>query len=79
MAAKNGLSNTWALEHEMVSLNQIFQQVDGLKLGLVGRKSRQKSIFLPLEDIRPGYPKNDVVQLEYKEYMKDTIHNLDVF
>ena len=25
----------------------------------------------------PGYAKNDVVQLEYKEYMKDTIQNLD--
>ena len=135
MAAKNGLSNTWAVlpasllnlkgvEHEMFSLNQIFQQVDGLKLGVVGRKCRQKSIFLPLEDIQnvptiahvnrdpegilalharprheapvvrpevvleaidhllqchPSYPKNDDVQLEYKEYMKDTIQDLDVF
>ena len=83
MAAKNGLSNTWAVlpsslldlkgvEHEMFSLNQIFQQVDGLELGLVGRKSRQKLIFLPLEAIDhlmqsgPGYPKNDGVQRVYE-------------
>ena len=72
----SSLLNLKGVEHEKVSLNQIFQQVDGLELGLVGRKSRQKSIFLPLEAIDhlmqsgPGYPKNDVVQLEYKEYMK---------
>ena len=79
----SSLLNLKGVEHETVSLNQIFQQVDGLELGLVGRKSRQKSIFLPLEAIdhlmqsHPGYPKNDVVQLEYEEYMKDTIQNLD--
>ena len=134
MAANNGLPNTWASlprsllnlkgeEHEVVSLNHFFTQVDGLKLGVVGQRGPQKSIFLPLDDIQnvpsiahvirdpegilalhvtpqdegpvvrlevvleavehllqfhPAYPKNDYVQLEYKEYMKDTLNDLGV-
>ena len=134
MAAKNGLSNTWAAlpssllnlkreEQEVVSTNHLFLQIDDLKLGVIGRRGTQKSIFLPLEDIQnapsiahvtrdpkgilalharpqderpvvrlevvldavdhlsqfhPAYPKNDYFQLEYKEYMKDTLQDLGV-